>query len=66
MSKRIGQDDPVIGVLRCLHCGKRIDCRQSVAMRYVRTDRWPTCCRQIMRLYGNDQLTEEWPKLQPH
>ena len=63
--KPTDRDDPVLGVLRCLRCAAKINCRQSEAIRYARNDEWPRCCDQIMRFYGNDQLTEEYPVLQP-
>ena len=57
-------DDPVIGVLRCIQCGKRINCRHADIMRFANTDSWPECCDDIMRLYGLDEITDELPAYQ--
>jgi hypothetical protein len=61
MSKTPAGLDPYIGVLRCLKCGKTINCRKAEVLDFAKLDSWPECCDEIMRLYGNDERTDEWP-----
>jgi hypothetical protein len=56
--------DLCIGVLRCLKCGKTINCREADVIEFAKSDSWPRCCDEIMRLYGNDDRTDEWPTAQ--
>jgi hypothetical protein len=52
--------DPIIGKFRCLVCGQKIDCRESEGLEFARQNSWPECCNQIMRLFGDDQGTDDW------
>jgi hypothetical protein len=56
-------DDPIIGVFRCLACGHKISCRESEGLDYAQHNSWPECCNRIMRLYGDDQGTDDWKPL---
>jgi hypothetical protein len=48
---------PVIGILRCVACGKTIDVRDSDGLRYVESNAWPECCGEIMLFVLTEQPT---------
>ena len=37
--------------LRCLACGKTVECRPADLLRCTRTG-WPKCCGEVMTLFG--------------
>ena len=42
---------PNIHLLRCLACGKTVECQPADMHGFTRT-RWPKCCGNVMALFG--------------
>jgi hypothetical protein len=42
---------PNFHLLRCLACGNTVECRAADILRYTR-DGWPSCCGEVMTLFG--------------
>ncbi|HEX4592406.1 MAG TPA: hypothetical protein VH120_20920 [Gemmataceae bacterium] len=40
-----------VRLLRCLQCGKTIECQPADLMRYM-TTKWPRCCGEVMTYFA--------------